>query len=1204
MQQKNACEIIQEKFTSIFDTAAKKSWRRVDIGELPGCSMALAIAHYYQEHQGINLVIAENQQHAMQLKAEIMNFLGDFSKTPSSSLAMDPADKPREDGVFAREDGVFKREGGVFAQDGVNTRYEVSRARDDAACNVYLFPDWETLPFDNFSPHQDLISERLSVLNKITTSVNAIIIIGCNTAMHKICPKSFLTQNVLILETQNKLDLHKFRTNLVDNGYIATIEVMEHGEFTVKGSIIDIYPMGSKLPVRIELFDDTIETLRLFHPDTQQSLEKVTSIKILPAHEFILNPASVSLFRQKFREIFDINPKLCPSYEAVSVGKTIQGIEYYLPLFFEQLQSIFDYLPTNATVFLADLGLTHLENFWQEINKRYQQKKADIIKPVLEPKLGFIEPNTILELVGKFKQLRLSSNKTEHGINANIQAIPKLPIDRKAKVPLYLLKNYLSDANKQYILVVESAGRREVFLELLRNNEIYPKICNSWHDCEDLSLIVAAVSNGAELSNLAIITEASCLGDVHKPQITNIESKTIDPSLMIRNLMELHIGAPVVHLEFGIGRYLGLQILELNNTQNEFLVIAYANDDKIYVPVTNLHVIHRYTGASDDTAPLHKLGTPTWLKEKQKTYTKIHDIATELLHHYALRDAQVSTPHQINLDEYQRFAEGFAFTETQDQMRAIEQIMQDMQSSKPMDRLICGDVGFGKTEVAMRATFISAHRGNQVCVIVPTTLLAEQHFETFKDRFADFPVNIKLFSRFCSSAEIKTTMQDLATGKVDIVIGTHKLLQNNVKFKNLSLLIIDEEHRFGVKQKEAIAKMRNNIDILSMTATPIPRTLNLAMAGMRDISLIATPPAKRLSIKTFWQEKNQENIKEAMWREIMRGGQVFFLHNQVETIENVRQELQKLLPEARINSAHGQMKERDLERVMADFYHNKFNVLVCTTIIETGIDIPTANTIIIDNADNFGLAQLHQLRGRVGRSHHQAYAYLLTKNAKLLSNDANRRLEAIVALEDLGAGFTLAAHDLEIRGAGEILGEDQSGNMETLGFSLFMELLDKTVTDLKAGKTPELHLSLTPPLEIELKISCIIPESYIADVHNRLVFYKRIANAKDDGALDTLQVELIDRFGLLPEEVKNLFNITTLKLRAAPLGITRITGSPKQVKIEFNDAPSINTTMLIKLIQTQSQNYRLQGHKCLIKTLEQPVKWYQEIQDLLKILQQ
>lgn len=1116
-------------------TQTKQTW-----GQLYGSSLALALAEYCQQTSGIKLLIAQDNLSANQLQEELSFFLNP-----------------------------------TFPQE------------------LLFFPDWETLPYDQFSPHQDIISERLYALSRIQQTTDAIIITSASTLMHRLCPPDFLNQYALMLKEGQKLDLTAFRTQLQQAGYHCVNKVLEHGEYALRGSIIDVYPMGSGLPFRIELFDDEIESLREFDTETQRTIEKIKEINVLPAREFPLNEQSQLIFRRTFRKLFPGNPSQCPIYEAISEGQFPSGIEYYLPLFFEKTVTFFDYLPSTAKICFIENIQNKAEQFWQELNERFEQRRYDISRPILSPEACFINPNELLTKANTYEQLRLFHHTSDKkgAVNFEITPGPQLPIDRKTQEPLSQLRSYCSDSTKRYLIVVESAGRREVVLDLLKPSNLSAKVQASWddfiHDSTQLNISTGALIYGCELkqSNIVIIVESQLFGEQSTPQRRSSQ-KAVDPDLIIRDMAELRIGAPVVHLQFGVGRYQGLQHIESNGLASEFLVLAYAGEDKIYVPVTSLHLISRYTGMDSEHAPLHKLGTDQWQKEKKKAVEKIHDVAIELLDIYAKREAQPGYQYQIDQSEYAKFASDFPFTETPDQLHAIEQIIQDMESSRPMDRLICGDVGFGKTEVAMRAAFVAVQSNKQVCILVPTTLLAGQHFESFRDRFADFPINIELLSRFRSNKESEAVLDGLKSGKVDIVIGTHKLFQSSIAFKNLGLLIIDEEHRFGVKQKEHIKALRTHVDILSMTATPIPRTLNMAMAGIRDISLMTTPPAKRLAIKTFWQEKRDPTVREAILREILRGGQVFFLHNNVETIERICQDLQTLVPEAKIRSAHGQMQERELERVMSDFYHHRFNVLVCTTIIETGIDIPTANTIIIDRADKFGLAQLHQLRGRVGRSHHQAYAYLLTPNEKMLTADAVKRLEAIVSLEDLGAGFTLATHDLEIRGAGELLGEEQSGNMHAIGFNLFMEMLDRAVNDLKAGKIPELSAPMHQGPEIDLRISAIIPEDYISDIHNRLIMYKRIANAKNTEQLHDLQIELIDRFGLLPYPVKHLLLITELKLKAEKMGIQKISAGAQQGKIEFGETPNIDTGILISLIQVHAKRYKMDGPQCLRFTLD------------------
>lgn len=1103
-------------------------------GQLYGSSLSLALAEYAQAHRGIKLLVAPDNLSANQLKDDL-NF---------------------------------------FLKDSKNEQ------------EILIFPDWETLPYDQFSPHQDIISERLYTLSRLQQTSNAIVISAASTLMHRLCPQSFLNHHALVLKEKETLNIEHFRQQLEQAGYHCVNKVLEHGEFAVRGAIIDIYPMGNPTPFRIELFDDEVDSLRCFDPETQRTIEKMPEIQVLPAREFPLNEQSTSLFRRSFREQFSGNPSHCPVYEAVSDGQFPNGIEYYLPLFFDKTATVFDYLPEDATVFLIESIPEQAEQFWQEVNTRFQQRSYDITRPILKPNDVFLTPTEFLTYAKQYKQVRVYHKPAEKKgalFNFNMGKPPRLPIERNATQPLAKLCDFMTkEAHHRSLLLVESAGRREVLLDMLKSCNINPKIQSSWAeflaDNTAINIITAPLQYGAELldQHISLIVEAQLFGEQSVPQRTS-RQKTIDPDLIIRDLAELRIGAPVVHLQFGIGRYQGLQMLESQSEENEFLILSYANNDKIYVPVTSLHLISRYTGADPEHAPLHRLGSDRWQKEKKKAVEKINDVAIELLEVYAKREAKSGFIYELGANDYQRFASGFPFEETADQKQAIAQIIQDMQSPRPMDRLICGDVGFGKTEVAMRAAFIAVQNGKQVCVLAPTTLLAGQHFETFQNRFAEFPIHLELLSRFRSSKESEGVLNNLENGRVDIVIGTHKLFQKHVQFKNLGLLIIDEEHRFGVKQKEHIKSLRTDVDILSMTATPIPRTLNMSMAGIRDISLITTAPAKRLAIKTFWQERNDYVLREAILREILRGGQVFFLHNNVQTIDRICQDLQTLVPEAKIQNAHGQMPERELERIMSEFYHHRFNVLVCTTIIETGIDIPTANTIIIDRADKFGLAQLHQLRGRVGRSHHQAYAYLLTPNEKLLTPDARKRLDAIVSLEDLGAGFTLATHDLEIRGAGELLGEEQSGNMQAIGFTLFMEMLEKAVSDLKSGKTPELSTPMHQGPEMDLRLSAIIPEDYIGDIHTRLIMYKRIANAKDKEQLRDLQIEMIDRFGLLPQPIKHLLLITQLKLFAAEVGIKRIQAAGVQGKIEFEENAKIDTGELIQLIQKQPNTYQMHG---------------------------
>ncbi|MDF1757153.1 MAG: transcription-repair coupling factor [Legionellaceae bacterium] len=1128
------------------------------VGKLYGSALPLSLAKYCEQTKGIKLIITKDNLTAGQMMTELEFFLENSPTKPE----------------------------------------------------ILLFPDWETLPYDQFSPHQDIISERLYVLSRLSQAKNAIVITATSTLMHRICPHDFLKQNSLILKCGQTLNIENFRDDLQKAGYYHVNTVLEHGEFSKRGSILDLYPMGSELPFRIELFDDEIESLRSFDPDTQRTVSKLQDITILPAREFPLNQKSISLFRQSFRDKFSVNPTQCSIYEAVSNNQFTNGIEYYLPLFFEKTATIFDYLPKDASVCRIENTHEYADKFWDELVQRYDQLQGNISRPILKPDECFVKADELLESANQFTQVSFYHNsilEKSNNHNFNTEEPPSLPVDRKSQAPLHNLSKYISESSNRFLIIAESIGRQEMLLEMLRQSNISAKQQTSWqsfiHDDSKTNICVGALMYGAEIpeQSISIINESQLFGEQITSSRKKSSSKTVNPDVIIKDLAELSIGAPVVHIQFGVGRYQGLQTFDSDT--NEFLILTYANEDKIYVPVTSLHLISRYTGADSDHAPLHRLGSDQWQKEKNKAFEKVNDVAIELLEIYAKREASKGFKYDFHAIDYQRFASGFIFSETPDQTDAINEIIKDMQSTKPMDRLICGDVGFGKTEVAMRAAYLAAQNGKQVCILAPTTLLAGQHFETFRERFVDFPITVDLLSRFRSAKESTKIVKSLANGQIDIIIGTHKLFQKNIEFKNLGLLIIDEEHRFGVKQKEHMKTLRAQVDVLCMTATPIPRTLNMSMAGIRDISLIASPPAKRLAIKTFWQERNNGTIREAILREILRGGQVFFLHNNVQTIEKTCLDIQELVPEANIRNAHGQMKETDLERIMSDFYHNRFNVLVCTTIIETGIDIPTANTIIIDRADKFGLAQLHQLRGRVGRSHHQAYAYLMTPNEKLLTSDSKKRLEAIVSFENLGAGFTLATMDMEIRGAGELLGDGQSGNMHAIGFSLYMEMLDKAVNDLKSGKTPELAYPMNNGPEIDLRMPAIIPDDYISDVHVRLIMYKRIANATDKSQLKDLQVELIDRYGLLPIQLKLLCKLTELKFLAAKMGINKIYASTDKGSIEFSETPNINSVELIKLIQLKSTRYKLEGPTKLRFNLDNPAH-EERIKDINNLLVQ
>lgn len=1055
---------------------------------------------------------------------------------------------------------------------------------------VLNFPDWETLPYDHFSPHQDIISQRLLTLTQLPTVKRGILLVPITTLMQRLPPIHYIQSTGLILRCGEERRIDDMRQGLQKAGYHAVSQVLTRGEFAVRGSILDIFPMGSDTPYRIDFFDDEIDSIRQFDPDTQRSTEKLDKIDLLPAREFPLSDAAISQFRQQWRENFIGNPINCPLYEAVSRAYAPAGIEYYLPLFFSQTQLLLDYLPSAALIVEINDIQQAAQHFWREINERYEQLRHDVERPVLAPAKLYVVLDELFAILKQFPRILLQQAPLAAGsehYNFPIKTFPDITVDHKLEQPLVrlqlFLKEFLATEAARVLFCVESAGRREVLLDLLKNLAIQPKRCETWDEflqaLDPIHITIAPLEEGFYFScpPYALITESQLFGQQRVIQ-RNRKAKSVDGQAIVRNLAELREGSPVVHIDHGIGRYRGLQHIKIGEEESEFLILEYANNAKLYVPIASLDLISRYSGGESEQAPLHRLGSDQWEKAKQKAAEQMHDVAADLLDVYARREAQKGYSFNLPDENYRAFSQQFAFTETVDQKKAIEQVINDMTSEKPMDRLICGDVGFGKTEVAMRATFLAVQSNKQVIILVPTTLLAQQHYQNFSDRFAEWPVQIEMISRFRSAVEQKKIQERLKLGAIDILIGTHKLLSKELEFPRLGLLIIDEEHRFGVQQKERLKSLRSEVDILSLTATPIPRTLHMAFSGLRELSIIATPPARRLSIKTFVQMRNTSLIREAILRELLRGGQVYFLHNQVQTIDKTARELESLVPEARIQIAHGQLRERELERIMADFYHQRFNVLVCTTIIETGIDIPSANTIIIDRADKFGLAQLHQLRGRVGRSHHQAYAYLMTPPKNVMTADAIKRLDALSALEDLGAGFTLATHDLEIRGAGELLGEQQSGNMHSIGFSLYMELLEQTVKALKSGKMPTIaDIASKRGTEIDLQVSALIPEPYLPDVHTRLVLYKRIASAKNNEELEALQVEMIDRFGLLSEPIKNLFQVTALKLLALRLGIRKINAGAQGGFIEFSEKPQIDSRILVQLIQNDPSHYKLDG---------------------------
>lgn len=1057
----------------------------------------------------------------------------------------------------------------------------------DSNYPVITFPDWETLPYDNFSPLPELVSERLLTLHKLREMKRGIVLAPVSTLMQRVAPIDFVEQNSFILATNDKLDIDDFRRDLERSGYQCVSQVMAHGEYSVRGSLIDVFPMGSTLPLRIDLFDDEIDSIRTFDTDSQRTIQKIPNVAILPAREFPFDEKAIANFRKTYRETIEGDPQRSLIYREISENSLPGGIEYYQPLFFEQMATLFDYLPNTTLVVHAPHVLADADEQYQNINQRYEQLRHDIERPILSPENLYLHPDELQELVDEHQQVIRQTHEidlsTESGEIHNLptEALPVLSFQARAEQPAAQLKQFISDASTRILFVAETAGRRESLIETLRGFQISPKTVESWQEFLNLDnalcITAAPLESGLTIPELGIslIPEALLLGERVKQRSRT--KKGPDADQIIRNLAELNEGAPVVHEEHGVGRYLGLQTLDIAGMQTEFLALEYAKGDKLYVPVASLHLISRYTGASEETSPLHRLGSDQWEKAKRKAAEKAYDVAAELLDIYARREAREGHALPEPGDEYSKFAADFEFEETPDQAQAISSVINDMVSIKPMDRVVCGDVGFGKTEVAMRAAFMAASNGKQVAVLVPTTLLAQQHYQNFADRFADWPIKVASLSRFRSQKEVNRVIKELKQGTVDIVVGTHKILNPEITFKDLGLTIIDEEHRFGVRHKERLKSLRAEVDILTLTATPIPRTLNMAMSGMRDLSIIATPPAARHPIKTFVNTWNDGQIREACQREISRGGQVYFLHNEVSSIEKTAQQIADLVPGSRVEFAHGQMRERELERIMRDFYHQRFNILVCTTIVESGIDVPSANTIIMNRADKLGLAQLHQLRGRVGRSHHRAYAYLITPHPKAMTSDAKKRLEAIESLEDLGAGFTLATHDLEIRGAGELLGDEQSGQINEIGFTLYTEMLEQAVKAIKAGEQPQLDRPLDHGTEIDLHIPALLPADYLPDVHIRLIQYKRIASAADTEELKELKVEMIDRFGLLPDAAQNLFGITAMKLRIQNLGIRKLEAGPAGGRVVFDAAPKIDPGHIIQLIQTKPQTFRFDG---------------------------
>jgi len=1103
----------------------------------------------------------------------------------------------------------------------------VAGAADADRIEVLHFPDWETLPYDLFPPHPEIVSQRIATLYRLPTTRRGVLIVPASTLMQRLAPRSFIGGSSLVLALRQTLDLASEQRRLEAAGYRNVPQVLEPGDFAVRGALLDVFPMGSAEPYRIELFDREVESIRTFDPETQRSAHKVERVDLLPAREFPLTEDSTKAFRNTLRERFPIDPRHCPIYQDIKEGTTPAGIEYYLPLFFERTETLFEYLGAESVFVLADGALDSTEAFWQQAQTRYDSRAHDIERPIVPVAELYLSPQQLREQLNRTLRVEIvAKGSNPHSVDLCTQPAPMLPLNQRGEEPARELKRFIEAYPGRVLIAADSAGRREALVEQLATAGVRPEVVTNWNEFafarhpggsrdpvtspnqakaldsgfrrnDELKfcITVAALDDGFALTEpaLTVLTDRQLYGE--RARITRRRARAArEPEAILRDLSELTTGAPIVHADHGVGRYQGLLKLDVGRLQNgadgggEFLCIEYAKGDKLYVPVAQLHLVSRYAGAAPELAPLHALGGDTWEKAKRKAAQKVRDVAAELLALYAQREARQGHAFAYDRALYEQFAASFPFEETPDQLRAIEAVIDDLASGKAMDRVVCGDVGFGKTEVALRAAFVAATAGKQVALLAPTTLLAQQHYQNFRDRYADWPVRVEVISRFKSKKEADAALKKLGEGQIDVMIGTHRLLQPDIKFKDLGLVIVDEEQRFGVRQKEQLKKLRAEVDLLTLTATPIPRTLNMAMSGLRDLSIIATPPSHRLAVKTFVAPWDTATIKEAFQRELARGGQVYFLHNEVDTIEKTARELGELVPDARLRIAHGQMPERELEQVMLDFYRQRFNVLVCTTIIESGIDVPSANTILINRADRFGLSQLHQLRGRVGRSHHRAYAYLIVPDRRSITADAEKRLDAIASLEELGAGFTLATHDLEIRGAGELLGEEQSGQIEAVGFNLYNELLERAVRALKSGKVPDFDLVNEHDAEIELHIPALIPDDYLSDVHARLTLYKRIASARDVHALRELQIEMIDRFGLLPDTVKHLFVAAGLKLAATAMGIRKLDLGERGGRIQFKPQPNVDPLRVIGLIQRQPKTYSLDGQDKLKIRLDLP----------------
>ena len=1089
-----------------------------------------------------------------------------------------------------------------------------------------LFPDWETLPYDSFSPHQDLISERLATLWRILPNGGRreadVILVPATTALYRLAPPSFLAGYTFHFKTRQKLQESKLKAQLTLAGYSHVTQVVSPGEYAVRGGLIDLFPMGSPVPFRVDLFDDEIDSIRTFDPDTQRSLYPVPEVRLLPGREFPMDDDARARFRSRWRELLEGDPTKSRIYKDMGNGVATAGIEYYLPLFFEETASVFDYLGDDATVVLHGELEPAFQHFWQDTAERYRLVRGDPERPALPPEALFLSAEQFHQRARAHPQLALRGTaESATPAYAEFDALPPFAVVRGADDPLVRLKAHIQATPHRVLLLAESDGRRESLLDFLRASGVAPPVFDSLagfeaDNGEKIGIATAALASGFAWRERGIdfVTETELFATAPTTRRRSKRQEQVsDVEALIKDLAELNLGDPVVHTAHGIGRYRGLVNMDLGQGSDaegrplmqEMLHLEYADKATLYVPVSQLHQISRYTGVSADEAPLHKLGSGQWDKAKRKAAEQVRDSAAELLNIYARRAAREGHAFRYSGADYEVFANDFGFEETPDQKAAIHAVVQDMISPQPMDRLVCGDVGFGKTEVALRAAFIAVTGGKQVAFLAPTTLLAEQHYQTLVDRFAKWPVKVAEMSRFRSAKEITAAAKGLAEGTIDIVVGTHKLLSQTVQFKNLGLLIIDEEHRFGVRHKEAMKAMRAEVDVLTLTATPIPRTLGMALEGLRDLSVIATAPQRRLAIKTFVRTEGNGVIREAVLRELKRGGQVYFLHNEVETIQNRRQKLEEILPEARIAVAHGQMPERELERVMRDFVAQRYNILLCSTIIETGIDVPTANTIVMSRADKFGLAQLHQLRGRVGRSHHQAYAYLMVPDIEGLTKHASQRLEAIQQMEELGSGFYLAMHDLEIRGTGEVLGENQSGNMLEIGFQLYNEMLGEAVRALKAGQEPDLLAPLSVTTEINLHAPALLPDDYCGDVHLRLSFYKKLATAKTPDQIDHLLEEIVDRFGKLPPQAQTLIDVHRLRVLARPYGVVKVDAAPGVINITFRKDPPIDSMAIIHLIQ-KNKHIKLAGNEKLRieRELKEPKDRAQMVRDVLRSLGQ